>query len=115
MAIIIPHAQHLQNYLASRGMNSTRELDVICEDPIVAELVLRECNSIGRRNGFKHYESLQAVVLTPDEWTPENGLVTATQKIQRAKIAKTFKEKIGVSVFFSSLTSVFMLTHGVFL
>jgi len=94
MAIIIPHAQHIQHYLASKGMDSSRELDAICEDPAVVEIVLKECNSIGKKNGFKNYELLQAVVLTPDEWTPESGLVTAAQKIQRAKIAKTFKDKI---------------------
>lgn len=35
-------------------------------------------------------------MLTPDEWTPESGLVTAAQKIQRAKIAKTFRDEINV-------------------
>ena len=57
----------------------------------------KECNLIGRKNKFKPFELLQAVVLTPDEWTPESGLVTAAQKIQRAKIAKTFKLQIDVS------------------
>ena len=99
MAIIIPHPQHIQNFLASKGMNSSRDLAAICEDLAVAELVMKECNSIGRKNGFKNYELLQAVVLTPDEWTPESGLVTAAQKIQRAKIAKTFKDKIDVGLF----------------
>jgi len=100
MAIIIPHAQHIQNFLTSRGIDSSRDLDAICEDPVVAELVLRECNSIGRKNGFKPFELLQAVVLTPDEWTPESGLVTAAQKVQRAKIAMAFKDKIDVGFFF---------------
>jgi hypothetical protein len=29
----------------------------------------------------KRSEFLQVVVLTADEWTPESGLVTATQKV----------------------------------
>ena len=78
-------------------MDSSREPADICEDPVVVELVMKECNAIGKKNGFKSYELLQAVVLTPDEWTPESGLVTAAQKIQRARIAKAFKEKIDVS------------------
>lgn len=41
-------------------------------------------------------EILQAVILTPEEWTPENGLVTAAQKIQRNKIAKEFAKEIEV-------------------
>jgi long-chain acyl-CoA synthetase len=94
MAIVIPHPQHLHSYLASKGMDSSREIAELCEDPAVAELVLKECNALGKKNGFKSFELLQAVVLTPDEWTPESGLVTAAQKIQRAKIAKAFKDKI---------------------
>jgi len=62
--------------------------------------VKNECNSIGKRNGFKPFELLRAVILTPDEWTPENGLVTAAQKVQRAKIAKTFRAQIVVSGVF---------------
>jgi long-chain acyl-CoA synthetase len=45
-------------------------------------------------------ELLQAVILTPDEWTLESGLVTAAQKIQRNKIAKTFHAEIEVTCFF---------------
>lgn len=56
--------------------------------------MLNECNVIGKKNGFKAMELLEAVVLTAEEWTPENGLVTAAQKIQRSKIAKTFEGEI---------------------
>lgn len=51
---------------------------------------------IGRKNGFRELELLQAVILTPDEWTPENGLVTAMQQIRRDKIAEAFKSQIEV-------------------
>ncbi|KAJ2931925.1 hypothetical protein H1R20_g5168, partial [Candolleomyces eurysporus] len=94
MAIIIPHEVHLRNLLASKGLDSTSELGVLCHNSNVQELVLKEANAIGKKNGFKQPELLQAVVLTPDEWTPESGLVTAAQKIQRAKISKAFKDEI---------------------
>lgn len=55
---------------------------------------MKACNAVGKKNGFKQMELLQAVVLTPDEWTPESGLVTAAQKIQRSKIAKVFEVEI---------------------
>ncbi len=97
MAIVIPHPLHLISALSSKGIDSKRELSEICEDPAVAELVLKECNAVGKKNGFKQFELLQSVVLTPDEWTPESGLVTAAQKIQRARISKTFRAQIDVS------------------
>jgi len=43
---------------------------------------------------FKPMETLTAVVLTHEEWTPESGLVTAAQKLQRRKIEDKFKEEI---------------------
>jgi long-chain acyl-CoA synthetase len=68
----------------------------LCHNDKVKELVLKECNVIGKKNGFKPVETLQAVILTPEEWTPESGLVTAAQKIQRKKIAEAFAAEIKV-------------------
>ncbi|KAF5378701.1 hypothetical protein D9757_010780 [Collybiopsis confluens] len=80
IAVVIPHEVNLRHGL---------EKDSV---------VLKECNAIGKKNGFKPMEILQgrggAVILTPEEWTPENGLVTAAQKIQRAKIKEVFADEI---------------------
>ncbi|KAF9027422.1 acetyl-CoA synthetase-like protein [Hymenopellis radicata] len=95
MAIIIPHEAHMRHYLESvSGVDAKAGLASLCHTKKVQELVLKECNAIGKKNGFKTMELLQAVVLTPDEWTPESGLVTAAQKIQRNAIAKKFDTEI---------------------
>lgn len=92
LAIVIPHEQHLRHAIGNGG--SSASIGDLCQDQKIQELILKECNALGRKNGFKAQELLQAVILTPDEWTPESGLVTAAQKIQRAKIAKTFGKEI---------------------
>ncbi|KAJ3569539.1 hypothetical protein NP233_g4985 [Leucocoprinus birnbaumii] len=92
MAIIIPHEAHLRHQLGDSS--SSKSLADLCSEASVRDLVMTECNSIGKKNGFKPMELLEAVVLTAEEWTPENGLVTAAQKIQRSKIAKTFEGEI---------------------
>ena len=112
MAIIIPHEGHLRHELqqqASNGNGSSdslahKSLPDLCHDATVMALVLKQCNAIGKKNGFKPVELLQAVILTPDEWTPESGLVTAAQKIQRSRIAKAFEAEIKVRVFPRSFT-----------
>ena len=101
MAIIIPNEVHLRHVLGAKGIKSDATLAVLCHDPVVQDVVVKECNATAKKSGFKAEEMLQAVVLTHDEWTPENGLVTAAQKIQRLKIAKTFKEEINVRIYFS--------------
>ena len=93
LAIIIPHEAHTRHAL---GIDSSRSLADLAKDPKVRALILKECNAVGKKNGFKPQELLQDVILTAEEWTPENGLVTAAQKIQRAKIAKTFEKEIKV-------------------
>lgn len=103
MAIIIPHAAHLKQTLEGKniGVDANKSLHDLCEDQAVVDLVLKECNAIGKKNGFKQMELLQAVVLTPEEWTPESGLVTAAQKVQRKKVAEAFAKEIKVRLYHS--------------
>ena len=106
MAVIIPHEAHLRHALreaAIDGADADGSMHVLCENPGVRKLVLENCNALGKKNGFKPLEILEAVVLTADEWTPESGMVTAAQKLQRKKIHEKFQDEIKVSVQCSSL------------
>lgn len=101
MAVIIPHEAHLRHALkqgAVDGLDADASMHVLCEHEGVKKLVLGDCNALGKKNGFKPLEILEAVVLTADEWTPESGLVTAAQKLQRKKIHEAFKSEIKVGV-----------------
>jgi long-chain acyl-CoA synthetase len=94
IAIIVPHEVHLRAALTDEDAHAP--LATLCASAKVKALVLRECNAAGKKSGFKSIEMLQAVVLTPDEWTPESGLVTAAQKIQRKNIGQRFDAEIKV-------------------
>lgn len=99
VAVVIPHEGHLRHALSEDSALSSlsdKPLHDLCTNKNVEAFVLKACNAAGKKNGFKQMELLQGVVLTPDEWTPESGLVTAAQKIQRKKIADTFGEGIKV-------------------
>lgn len=97
IAIVIPHEQNLRHALEAtpiEGVNAREEMHVLCASEKVQQLVMRECNALGKKNGFKSMELLEAVILTADEWTPESGLVTAAQKVQRKKVAEKFSAQI---------------------
>ena len=101
MAVIIPHEVHLKHVLRRgdlEGVDPEASLHELCNDPAVRKLVQDNCNALGKKNGFKPLEFLEAVVLTDDEWTPESELVTAAQKLQRKKIHERYKSEIRVSV-----------------
>ncbi|KZP02330.1 acetyl-CoA synthetase-like protein, partial [Athelia psychrophila] len=102
IAIIIPHEQNLRTMLPT-SVDPSQGLSSLCREKKIQELVLKECNVTGKNNGFQPMETLQAVVLTPDEWTPESGLVNAAQKIQRKKISNLFAEEIEASYLEASL------------
>ena len=40
------------------------------------------------------------VVLTAEEWTPENGMLTAAMKVNRGNVKEAFRESIEVSFLF---------------
>ncbi|KAI0687926.1 acetyl-CoA synthetase-like protein [Cytidiella melzeri] len=97
IAIAIPNEQHLRHALETNpidGVESREELYVLCANPKVKEFIMKECNAVGKKAGFKQMELLEAVILTADEWTPESGLVTAAQKVQRKKVAEKFGAEI---------------------
>lgn len=97
IAIIIPHELNLRHALEGaklNGVDSTAPLADLCANKAVQQLILKETNAVGKKNGFKHMETLEAVILTADEWMPESGLVTAAQKVQRTKVAKHFEREI---------------------
>ena len=101
MAVIIPNETHLRHALkqgAVEGVDTDASLHTLCQHPGVVKLVLENCNALGKKNGFKPLEILETVVLTDVEWTPESGLVTAAQKLQRKKILETYQDEIKVSV-----------------
>jgi len=111
IAIIIPHEANLRRVLKAHEIDASSDLAQLCTNTTVKDIIRTECNNVGKRNGFKPMELLQAVVLTSMEWTPHNGLVTAAQKIQRSKISKTYRTEIdvGVSVIFVFFSSPYLL------
>jgi long-chain acyl-CoA synthetase len=92
IAIVIPHEANLRAQLNEKGT----PLADLCQRDDVRSLVMKECNAAGKKQGFKTMEMLEAVILTPDDWTPENGLVTAAQKINRKKVSGKFDSEIKV-------------------
>ncbi|KAJ7054630.1 long-chain-fatty-acid-CoA-ligase [Mycena amicta] len=95
IAMVYPHEHNLRAALRNANdIDHSQGLTELCADPRVSAVVLKECNSVGKKNGFKQMETLTAVILTAEEWTPETGLVTAAQKIQRTVIAKKFEKEI---------------------
>lgn len=79
MMVVVVHPQNLPAHVKKNGLRSGEDIDALCHDEKVVDAVLKELNVVGKKQGLKGLESLEAVVLTADEWTPESGFLTAAQ------------------------------------
>jgi long-chain acyl-CoA synthetase len=97
----VPHEKNLRHALQSSGnpslaQKSTEDLKDLCKEEEVRKFILKACNDLARKNKFKQAEMFTTVILSAEEWTPESGLVTAAQKVNRGAVSKKFKEEIKV-------------------
>ncbi|RWA10524.1 hypothetical protein EKO27_g4589 [Xylaria grammica] len=60
----------------------------------VEEAVHKDLISVGKKAGLGGLEMVSDVVIVEDEWTPANGLVTATQKVNRRGLRDHYKAQI---------------------
>ncbi|WP_300369938.1 AMP-binding protein, partial [Brachyspira sp.] len=51
-------------------------------------------NLINYKNGFRPYESIAKIIITDEEFTIENRLLTQSLKIKRANVMEAYKDKI---------------------
>lgn len=97
IAIAVPHESNLRAALTSApiaGVDPKAPLAQLCGNEEVRKLVAKACNDAGRKNKFKAAELLRGVVLAPEEWTPESGILTAAMKVNRAVVSKRWREEI---------------------
>ena len=79
MMVVVAHPQNLPAFAKKNGLGLGEDLEQLCKDEKVVEAALKELNAVGRKQGLKGMELLEAIVLTEDEWTPESGFLTAAQ------------------------------------
>jgi hypothetical protein len=72
--------------------------------------VLKEVNGVGKKNGLKGPEVLGGMILDEEEWTPENGMTTAAQKV-RLLFVHLGSSESSLNAHFPSFTSPFSSTE----
>ncbi|GAA5931113.1 hypothetical protein JCM1841_000016 [Sporobolomyces salmonicolor] len=104
MAVIVPNEHSVRKLVTERNLASDdADWEEVCQNDKVRKAVLDELNAVGKKAQLKPLETLQTVVLAPEEWTPQNGFLTAAQKLQRKTILKEFEDEIKVRALFSPL------------
>eukprot|EP01013_Petalomonas_cantuscygni_P015594 TRINITY_DN3239_c0_g1_i1.p1 TRINITY_DN3239_c0_g1~~TRINITY_DN3239_c0_g1_i1.p1 ORF type:complete len:805 (-),score=230.94 TRINITY_DN3239_c0_g1_i1:792-3206(-) len=98
---IVP--KQIESFAKSEGM-SYNSVEELCENPKVEQWVMQQLNAIGKKQGLQSLELLVGVrlfagtgdkvrsggVQRHDPWTPDNQMLTATNKLNRKPIQAAY-------------------------
>ncbi|SMR53124.1 unnamed protein product [Zymoseptoria tritici ST99CH_1E4] len=93
IAIIVPAEPALKSLAKGNGIDG-HGLGDLCHNRKMNDAVLKEMQATGKKSGLSPFEIIEGVVLVDDEWTPESGLITSAQKLQRKAITEKYKDGI---------------------
>lgn len=94
IALIYPHEGNLRHQLKINGIPHESSPEVWAKSETVRTFILDQLLAVGKRNKLQRNEVLKDIVLTPEEWSPDNGLLTPAMKLARPVIAKRFSTEI---------------------
>ena len=66
----------------------------ICKSDELKQEILSEIRRVSKLNGLHGFETVKAVHLDPNIFTPENGLVTPTFKLKRPTLKEYYAKQI---------------------
>ncbi|KAK7943162.1 AMP-binding enzyme [Apiospora aurea] len=90
IAILTPNEKNLAELAKSLGVDEKN----MHRDKNVRGAVLKDLLSEAKKGGLSGLEMISAVVLVDEEWTPANGLTTATSKVNRRTLKDRYKKEI---------------------
>jgi len=92
LAIVAPAEPALMALASANGIEGSMER--LSQNKRIQELVLAELQTKAKEGGLTGNEIVDAVILSHEEWSLENGLLTPSQKLKRKEIFERFKMEI---------------------
>lgn len=91
VAVIVPDVAALKGWAEQHGLGD-RSVEQLLKEGEVVDLIERELN---RQSGpIKGYERVRGFVLTDEEFTPENGMMTPSLKVKRRAVMAKYGDQI---------------------
>lgn len=95
VAIVVPNAVQLLNLAKQIDpcfASSTPKLSELCANETVTSKVMDAIRTAAKAVKLKEIEIPKRILLVDDEWTPDNGLITASLKIRRKQLQLKYSE-----------------------
>ncbi|OJJ81634.1 long-chain fatty acid-CoA ligase FAA1 [Aspergillus glaucus CBS 516.65] len=94
IAIIVPVEAALKKVAAESKVSGGETVESLVQNEDLKSAVLKQLQNTGRTLGLKGIEIISGVVLSDEEWTSQNGYMTAAQKLQRKKILNRHQDDV---------------------
>jgi long-chain acyl-CoA synthetase len=91
VAVLVPDIEYLEKWASENDIDSS-DIDAMLVNEKVQQLFTTEVNR--GQASIKRYERVRDFVLEPDEFTPENGMLTPSLKVKRRAVMAKFGEEI---------------------
>jgi len=91
VAVIVPDWLVVKPWAEEQGLTSKKPEELIMEQKVI-DLIESEVKNACRE--FASYEVPKKIILLPNAFTPENGILTPTLKLKRREVHKRFGDNI---------------------
>ncbi|CAG2172439.1 unnamed protein product [Oppiella nova] len=95
IGLVIPNQKSLIS-LATGEKLSDRSLQELCKCQPIIDCIHKDITESGLQYGLKKAEIPTKIMICADEWSPDNGMLTAAMKLKRNNIMKKYEKDIEV-------------------
>ncbi|CAN6195341.1 unnamed protein product [Urochloa humidicola] len=93
VALVVPAHQALEKWAQSSGINY-KDIEELCKNDQAIKEVQLSLSKAAKAARLEKFEIPAKILLLPEPWTPESGLVTAALKLKREQIKTKFKDDL---------------------
>eukprot|EP01102_Stenamoeba_stenopodia_P018868 TRINITY_DN6998_c0_g2_i1.p1 TRINITY_DN6998_c0_g2~~TRINITY_DN6998_c0_g2_i1.p1 ORF type:complete len:806 (+),score=186.18 TRINITY_DN6998_c0_g2_i1:350-2419(+) len=93
LAVVVPNFQVVEEWAKDHGIEE-QDKAKLCQHPRVIEAIGEAIKAIGIAKSVQPYEIPRKFLLEPEQFTPENNLLTPSFKLNRIAIEKKYKKQL---------------------
>jgi long-chain acyl-CoA synthetase len=82
-----------KQYAKDHGIPGADDFEQLKQSKELKDAVLADLKNEAKKGGLSHLEHLVAVAFMSEPWTPENGCLTAANKLQRRAVIEMFEKE----------------------
>ena len=94
VAVVVPSVDYLKKMANTAGKPDTLSHNELCSDKEIIACALGELQSYGKKQKLNRSEIPSVLFLSSEQWTPDNGLVTAALKLRRKPLKEHYLQQI---------------------